>query len=265
MANFYLVEVNKPLRLWASQMCVLHRALRQVLLLGLVAFASLKVSVSVASTPEDAHQLVDQTIHQLMSVMAKDKARFLQDNEALLNAVDTILGDKVDFPRIARRVMAKHFKKSDKTQRQRFARLFKESLLNTYAKGLIEFEDYKVRLLPLKTTHQTTRNTQIDFEVVTSSGQVFPITQSLYFNKKRKSWMVQNVIINGVNIGQLFRDQFARLVSQQNGNISEAIDQWQASLPSAATPTNSSQESEDSADEETAEEDDDGAVHPEAA
>ncbi len=176
--------------------------------------------------PQDAHKLVDERIRTLLARIEQLKTLPEVSEKQRISAVEEVIGQVVDFKRITRRVMAKFYKRSSKQQKVDFHTVFKQTLLNTYAKGLWEFEDYKVRLKPLKTAHQSQRNTLVEFEVVTSSGQVFPVIQSLFYHKKQGRWMVQNVIISGVNIGQLFRDQFARLVTQNQGDIDLAIQAW---------------------------------------
>lgn len=189
----------------------------------------------------DAHKLVGDTINELLRGIAHSKAGKGIDGtqklpeEAIVETVDKVLGNIIDFDRIARRVMAKHYKKASQQQREQFRKAFRRSLLQTYATGLLDFEDYKIRLLPMRQTGQTIRSTKVDFEVITASGQVFPITQSLFYHKKKRRWMVQNVIINGVNIGQLFREQFGRLVLQNDGDINAAISQWHLSIGSKSS------------------------------
>lgn len=198
----------------------------------LLAFAGVRAEANAA----DAHKLVGDTINELLQGIAHSKAGKGIDGasklpeEAIVETVDTVLGNVIDFNRIARRVMAKHYKKANKQQKLQFQKVFRRSLLQTYATGLLDFEDYKIRLLPMRQAGQTARSTKVDFEVITASGQVFPITQSLFYHKKKRRWMVQNVIINGVNIGQLFREQFGRLVLQNDGDINAAISQWHLSI-----------------------------------
>ena len=174
----------------------------------------------------DAHAMVHERIHQLLQDIEGSKAAGESTFEQRIEIVNNVIGDVVDFPRIARRVMAKFYKRASKTQKKRFFQVFQDSLLNTYASGLWEFQDYRVRLLPLKPSKPGKRKGQVEFEVITSSGQVFPVSQSVFFHKKKQRWMVQNIIINGINMGQLFRDQFARLVSENQGDLDLAIDAW---------------------------------------
>ncbi|MFY0642641.1 MAG: ABC transporter substrate-binding protein [Bermanella sp.] len=194
--------------------------------LFLVALMLFSVGSFAAPAPQDAHRLVAEQIDDLLVAIQTSKSEKALSDEQKIALVDKQLGEVVDFKRIARRVMAKHFRGATKEQKQRFLSVFKSSLLNTYAKGLWEFNNYKVNVLPLKEGKQTERNTQVSIEVITSSGQVFPVTQSLFYDKKNNQWMVQNVIINGINMGLLFREQFSRLVAQSNGDIDLAITSW---------------------------------------
>lgn len=198
----------------------------------LLVWVSLLVSFAHASGPqlEDAHSMVNERIHALLALIETSKSSKKTSEQQRIALVDETLGDVVDYRRIARRVMAKYYKKASKEQKKRFFVVFKDSLLSTYANGLWEFHDYKVRLLPLKPTSAGKRKGSIGFEVVTSSGRIFPVNQSVFFHKKNQRWMVQNVIINGINMGQLFRDQFARLVVDNKGDIDLAISAWAAEI-----------------------------------
>lgn len=198
---------------------------------------SLSFHASAQGDPEDALALVEERIYLLLAQIEALKVEPNVADKQKLDLVEDVIGEVVDFKRISRRVMAKYYKKATKEQKKTFFQVFKQSLLNTYAKGLWEFEDYKIRLKPLKSAHQSQRNTLVEFEVVTASGQVFPVIQSLYFSKKQKRWLVQNVIISGVNIGQLFRDQFARLVNEKNGDIYLAINAWSGVLEASKKPS----------------------------
>lgn len=179
--------------------------------------------------PQAAHKLVSMAITQTLQVINDSRPIYQSQAEVFLSRVDAVLSPVLDFERIARRVMAKHYRTANEAERGRFIGVFKQSLLNTYARGLVEFTDYKINMLPLRTANQSEKNTLVDFEVLSAAGQVFPITQSLYFNAKQQQWLIQNVIINGINVGQLFRDQFARLVDEK-GSVTGAIDAWESVL-----------------------------------
>ncbi|MNU11057.1 Toluene tolerance, Ttg2 [compost metagenome] len=39
-------------------------------------------------------------------------------------------------------------------------------------------------------------------------------------------WMLRNVIVNGINIGKLFRDQFADTMQKNGNDLDKTINGW---------------------------------------
>lgn len=192
-------------------------------------------SVAYAAAPEElaeqAHEVVKRTTEKVMTSINKNRHIFESDKARFFWELEDVLGPMVDFQRLTRRIMGRYYREATLEQRKRFASAFKRSLLSSYATGLIEFEDYEVRVLPPKTgVENTLRNTLVDLEVVTPSGRVFPITQSMYFHHRHRRWMAQNVIVNGINVGKLFGEQFEQMVQENDGNIGAAIEDWIATL-----------------------------------
>lgn len=176
---------------------------------------------------EQAHEVVKRTTEKLLTSINDNRSYYESDRAKFFWELEDVLGPVVDFKRLTRRIMGKYYRSASLDQRKRFARAFKRSLLSSYATGLIEYEDYDVRVLPpKKEVKHSLRNTLVDLEVVTPSGKVFPITQSMYFHHRDRRWMAQNVIVNGINVGKLFSEQFAQMVNEADGNIGMAIDKW---------------------------------------
>lgn len=197
------------------------------LMLVLALFSPLALAANSEQLGEQAHEVVKRTTNQVMERINANRNLYESDKAKFYWELEDVLGPMVDFRRLTRLIMGDFYYQASKKQRQRFARAFKRSLLSSYATGLIEYQDYEVRMLPPnKDFDHGLRNTLVDLEVVTPSGKVFPITQSMYFHHKTRRWMAQNVIVNGINVGKLFKEQFAQLVHENDGNISLAIEGW---------------------------------------
>jgi len=204
--------------------------MRFLLLISALLFGQ-PVWASSEELAEQAHEVVKRTTEKVLVTINENRSYFESDKARFFWELEDVLGPMVDFKRLTRRIMGKHYREASLDQRKNFARAFKRSLLSSYATGLIEFEDYDVRVLPPKTgVKNSLRNTLVDLEVVTPSGRVFPITQSMYFHHRDRRWMAQNVIVNGINVGRLFNDQFNQMVDEADGNIGIAIDSWIDSL-----------------------------------
>ena len=48
--------------------------------------------------------------------------------------------------------------------------------------------------------------------------------------KKTGQWMVVNVVINGINLGKTFRNQFVRSAQRAGGDIEQVINGWSSEL-----------------------------------
>jgi phospholipid transport system substrate-binding protein len=65
-------------------------------------------------------------------------------------------------------------------------------------------------------------------EVHGHDGTIYPVAYSMFLDDARQ-WRVQNVIVNGINLGLTFRSQFASSMDQKQ-NIDQVIDGWSAEL-----------------------------------
>lgn len=199
----------------------------RLLALVLILFSPVSFAADSEALGEQAHEVVRRTTNKIMERINKNRNIYESDKARFYWELEDVFGPMVDFRRLTRIIMGDHYFNATKDQRQRFALAFKRSLLSSYATGLIEFKDYEVRMLPpRKDVEHSLTNTLVDLEVITPSGKVFPITQSMYVNNATRTWMAQNVIVNGINVGQLFKDQFDELVRKNDGNIGLAIEDW---------------------------------------
>ena len=206
------------------------RSLLLALLLCLMPWAVSHATGS-GELAEQAHDVVRAATEKVVVSISKNRDIYETDKARFFWELEDVLGPMVDFQRLTRRIMGNYYREATLEQRKRFASAFKRSLLSSYATGLLEFNDYEVRVLPPKVgVENTLRNTLVDLEVVTAGGHVFPLTQSMYFHHRDRRWMAQNVIVNGINVGKLFGEQFEQMVQENDGNIGVAIEDWIESL-----------------------------------
>ncbi len=205
--------------------------MRWLLVLLSLTLGSVAYAADSEELAEQAHEMVKRTTEKVMASIHKNRAIYESDQARFFWELEDVLGPMVDFQRLTRRIMGNYYREATLEQRKCFASAFKRSLLSSYATGLLEFNDYEVRVLPPKVgVENTLRNTLVDLEVVTAGGHVFPLTQSMYFHHRDRRWMAQNVIVNGINVGKLFGEQFEQMVQENDGNIGVAIEDWIESL-----------------------------------
>ncbi|HEY5646335.1 MAG TPA: ABC transporter substrate-binding protein [Pseudomonadales bacterium] len=202
----------------------------------------------------EAESLVDRTTDEMLALIEEAKGYVDDDPERFYVAVEALLDPVIDFPRFARSVMAAYYKRATPEQRERFADGFKWSLVRTYALALTEFNDGGVNVVPSDRPPQRPDRASVKQEI-RSSGEIYPVVYSMTRSSDGE-WRVQNIIINGINMGLTYRNQFASAVNDPDydGDMDKVIDGWVASLGTIDTGTDSGSAS-DSASAESADQD----------
>ena len=63
-------------------------------------------------------------------------------------------------------------------------------------------------------------------QILDTGSNKYPISYKLRKNKNEKGWKIVNIIINGVNLGLTFRNQFQALAVTHNENIDLTLQYW---------------------------------------
>jgi len=202
----------------------MQKTLKQLLVLTIFIGNSFVITAESIS----AHEHAERTHNNIILILQTKNAVFEEDSELFIQEISNAFSPIVDFQRIARNVMGKHYKVSTSSQRDRFSEAFRTSLLNTYSKTLIEFKDEKIIVLPPKNKSRTPNKVKVDIEIITSSKS-YPGVYSMYLDKNNE-WKIINIVVNGINLGLTFRSQFYSLMEKNNNDISIVIDKWIASI-----------------------------------
>lgn len=170
-----------------------------------------------------AHALAEEVKNDLLRVIRhKDELAQQSGEEEYFDAVEGVLAPVVDFDYIARGVMGNYAKQATDAQRERFAKVFKRGLITTYAKGLAGYGNHDISVLPPEGDISGKRSTSVLLEVREGDS----VNRLAFTMIKRDSgWKIANMILDGVNLGKTFRNQFAQAM-QKNGDIDTVIDNW---------------------------------------
>lgn len=178
---------------------------------------------AAAQTP---HQVVEDTSVRVMETLNANRELYKQDADAFYNGLNEIMEPVVDFQGIARSVMTVRYSRSaTPEQMDRFIETFKRSMVEFYGNALLEFDGGSITVLPpARGAQQTEERASVNMEVRSNSGNVYPVTYTMV--NIDGQWKVRNVIVEGINIGLLFRDQFAQAMQTHRNNLDAVIDNW---------------------------------------
>ena len=186
--------------------------------LGIVCLHSNLVSAS------DPHKFIDTKAQEMVAAIRNNQELFAKDPELFKDKINIIFEPMVDFRRVGASVMGKkYYLASSKEQRLQFIESFRTSLLDTYSSTLAQWGDQKIMtIFPELTEFQKTED--VKQNLITSSN-TYPITYKVR-RDKNGNWLIINIIVNGVNLGLTFRNQFQALAKDHNENIDEVIKHW---------------------------------------
>lgn len=184
-----------------------------------------------------AHEVVQQTTDSLLADLKQNKDKYRTDPAAFYDALNEILGPVVDVDGISRSIMTvKYSGGATPAQMTRFQENFKRSLMQFYGNALLEYDNQEIRVLPAGGKPDPQR-ASVTMEVKDSKGTVYPVSYSMV--NTGGQWMMRNVIINGINVGKLFRDQFAQSMQNNGNKLDRVIDTWTDTVARAKTQVES--------------------------
>ncbi len=173
------------------------------------------------------HQLVEAVTGELLETISVQRDTFDENPEEFFSALDGLLKDVIDFEWIAYKVMGSYGKQATPEQRDRFARAFRCELIETYGRGLMAYGEQSIVVLPPSADISGLRKVTVVQEIRGSDG-VFPLVYSMGLNREGR-WKVTNVVINGINLGKTFRNQFVQSAQKFDGDINQVIENWSSS------------------------------------
>ena len=177
---------------------------------------------------ESAHEYVEKVHDNIIEVIKSEQKTFDKDPDGFVESISDALSPLVNFRRISQLVMGKYYKEASAEQRNQFKIIFRSSLLNTYAKTLAEFRNEEIRILPPKGEPTRNNRQKVYLEIVTDT-KIYPGVYSMYLDTNL-DWKLINIIINGVNLGVTFRNQFYALMDKNSLDIDIVLEKWTSSF-----------------------------------
>ncbi|WP_085673583.1 MULTISPECIES: phospholipid-binding protein MlaC [unclassified Pseudomonas] len=207
--------------------------LRRGLLVLLAAFPLMALA---AQSP---HDVVQSTTTELLGDLKANKEQYKTNPNAFYDSLNRILGPVVDAEGISKSIMTvKYSRKATPAQIQRFQDNFKRSLFQFYGNALLEYNNQGITVDPAKADDG--KRASVGMKVTGNNGAVYPVQYTL--ENLGGEWKVRNVIVNGINIGKLFRDQFADAMQRNGNDLDKTIDGWAGEVAKAKEAADNSPE-----------------------
>ena len=204
---------------------MIRQFLHSVSLVFLFSMASLALAQETqekAITPPG--QVVDEVTSTLIAIAQSDASMLENDPAAYFSKIEGVLVEAVDFKSISKSVMGRQYwPGATEAQREKFAEVFTDSLVETYGKGMANFADFDIKVESARISDKNPDIAYVMQSVKTNDG----VNKIMYTMRKDEAgWRLRNVVLDGINLGKTFQSQFAQAVKDSDGDVELAINNW---------------------------------------
>ena len=204
-------------------------------LLSLLATTAAIGNDSAGPTP-----IIESTTSQIMAIVGEAPEYFDTDPDRFYNEIGAVLNETIDWRGFARGVMgeyasssrirslSKEERASLKAQLDIFTDTMKTGLIQTYAKGLLAFSGSKFEVINGDEVKAGDRSASVTQLVYGAGDKEYTIRYDM--RKSRDGlWKIRNLNVEGLNLGQIYRSQFASAAKSANGDVAMVVAQWNIS------------------------------------
>jgi phospholipid transport system substrate-binding protein len=160
------------------------------------------------SAPE---QLIKITADEVLEIIKSHSQEFKQDPARLYAMVDEKVLPHFDFNRMTDLALGRYKVKVNKQQKPKLVNEFRQLLVRTYGKALLEYNDQVIRYLPMRGSLEK-GDVSIRTEIEQKGGFPIPLNYEVY--KKDSGWKVYDISVDGISLVSNYRSTFSRKIKE---------------------------------------------------
>jgi len=178
-----------------------------------------------AEVTHKAGNLIQVTAKRMLSQIEEDRQQINTNPRHVYDLVDEILIPHIDFERMSRWVLGKHWRRASSSEKQDFVEEFRKLIIRTYSTALLEYNGQEIRFLPVRDASDPNR-ASVRTEIRPNNGPMIPIAYDLYKNEVGE-WKVYDVSIDGISLIANYRSSFGSQI-RRTGSLKRIIQQMKA-------------------------------------
>lgn len=160
-----------------------------------------------AAPAESPALLLERTSQQVIEILQRDHELLKSEPERVYTIVDEYILPHLDDVTMAKLALGKNWKKATREQKIAFVVEFRNLLVRTYSRSLLEFSDQKIYFFPVKLAADA-HKTSVKAEVVQPGGPSIPMSYRVRI--KNNAWKVYDIKIDGISLVTSYRGTFAQ-------------------------------------------------------
>ena len=197
----------------------------------------LSLAVQVRAQEPSAHEVVRVATEEVMAVVRDARDYADEDPERYYQSVMAVLDPVVDFRGFARGVMgpyatSERYRSLDEAGREqlrgqldRFTDVMRDGLVRTYSKGLLAFGGSRIEVSETSPDEAQQSRVSVQQLIYSETTEPYIVMYQMGRNKQGE-WKLRNMIIESVNLGEIYRSQFEASAREYDGDLDQVIAAW---------------------------------------
>ncbi len=151
--------------------------------------------------------LLERTSQQVIKILQDDHELLQEEPGRVYAIIDEYILPHLDDVTMAKLALGKNWKKATREQKREFVVEFRNLLVRTYSRSLLEFSDQEINFFPVKLAEDT-HKTSVKAEVVQPGGPSIPMSYRVRI--KNNAWKVYDIKIDGISLVTSYRGTFTQ-------------------------------------------------------
>jgi ABC-type transporter MlaC component len=162
--------------------------------------------------------VVETAAKEMTDRLISDREKVVKHDYYIEHLVDEILLPVIDHTYMARRVLAKNWRKTSNEQKSQFSEAFKHKVIRTYAGAFKAFNGETIVFEEAR-FNKSGKKASVQSAIKRVGAAPINVTYMLYL--KKDEWLTYDVVIEGVSLVKSFRDQFSQSIEKHG--LAQAI------------------------------------------
>ena len=174
-------------------------------------FCLLLVSYPFANaSSSSAKEALQTTLEEVVAILKSDEFKAEDKKMLRRNAMLCVLEYRFDFEEMAKRSLAKEWKKRTPDEREQFVVIFGQLIENSYVTKIESYTDEEIFI----SREKKKKNKSLVETVIRKNQTEIPVSYKLLVKDGR--WKIYDVVIEGVSLVRNYRSQFKDFLGKES-------------------------------------------------
>lgn len=176
-----------------------------------------------AQTDASAGDVLETISEKALDAVQRHKDSYKATPDTLETELLTILDGSLDFQSFSKGVMGRYYASATPEQRSAFTGEFKATLVELYTSALVAAKIDNIDIV--ETVSKKPGRANVVMEARSQGGDSYLLQYNMRQNAEGK-WRIRNIILDGVNIGLTYRNQFKSAMASEGEDLAKVITLW---------------------------------------